>query len=392
MVRSSAKFLRSHVGCLLIAAAVLGSCSATGTSNDTNNSLVDSFASQSDVEGSVQVTQLRGGIADGGDSSAPARPDVGGIGAAGSEVAEEDLLWLWLGLCGAVTVSVKDILWKSHMSGLPSGSLVFVIRIAMAICGQSLLLFLGEDTPFDIHFSLSQELATALAISGLLNALAAMCYAQALKTGDVSKTVPLIALTPAFLCITTPAILSDGFPAPLGIFGVNVIVLGAYMLNLKEGKNSLFGPLVSMYHQPGPKYAISVALLWSISSVYDKIGMKYVSPLVWGLLITVVIVCCMMPFLLWRQRHEFKSLNGHMIKVFFFALTELLILGLQMAAVKHGKPAYVSAIKRLSTCFSMALSAWTLGERVSSKQISGAVMMMLGAGLLALSEDRKSVV
>ena len=119
-------------------------------------------------------------------------------------------------------------------------------------------------------------------ISGeLLNVVTITLYMRAIKVSDLSITVPLVAFTPLFLLVTSPLMLGE-FPAPLGIAGIFLIVLGSYLLNIRSISKGFFGPIKALLKEKGAKLMLFVAFLFSITSNIDKIGVQNSSPIFWA--------------------------------------------------------------------------------------------------------------
>jgi uncharacterized membrane protein len=106
-------------------------------------------------------------------------------------------------------------------------------------------------------------------------------YLKAIKSDDLSLTVPFIGFSPLFLLFTS-FIISDERPAFQGVIGVLLMVAGAYFFQFKEKKKNFLAPFTALLKLRGPKMMLLIAFLWSISSNFDKIGIKNSSPVFLG--------------------------------------------------------------------------------------------------------------
>lgn len=111
----------------------------------------------------------------------------------------------------------------------------------------------------------------ALFLSSVLHVVAIILYFRALKDSPISLVMPVLALTPVFLLITSPLIVGE-FPTLLGIIGILTTVIGSYVLNLSKRSRGLFEPLISIVREKGTREMFIVAFIWSIASNTDKIG------------------------------------------------------------------------------------------------------------------------
>jgi uncharacterized membrane protein len=118
---------------------------------------------------------------------------------------------------------------------------------------------------------LGPQFGLALGVGGVLNVIAVLIFVTALSSSDLSITVPLLTLSPAFLLVTSPLLVGE-YPTLTDIAGVLLIILGSYVLNLKEKQRGYLAPFRAILEQRGPRLMVLVAFIWSITSNFDKIG------------------------------------------------------------------------------------------------------------------------
>src|SRR3989344_2200008 len=83
-----------------------------------------------------------------------------------------------------------------------------------------------------------------------LNTITSLLFVKAIKDSPLSLTLPIVALTPIFLLITSPIIVGE-FPKLLGVLGIITTVIGSYILNLSKRVHSPIEPLLCFYlHDP----------------------------------------------------------------------------------------------------------------------------------------------
>ncbi|MCX8009635.1 MAG: EamA family transporter, partial [Ignavibacteria bacterium] len=123
--------------------------------------------------------------------------------------------------------------------------------------------------------SIKPNFFLGLFVSGTLNVAAMVFFMKSIKLSDLSKTVPLTAISPLLLLITSPIIVGE-FPKFNGIVGMILIVIGAYLLNLNglikssESDEKFFSkflyPFQLLFKEKGSRYMLMVVLLWSITA------------------------------------------------------------------------------------------------------------------------------
>ena len=194
------------------------------------------------------------------------------------------MLWLIFSVLNAFFDSLKDLIGKKGLKEIDEYTLAFSLRFF------ALLLFLPLLLIYEIP-EIKQEFWLALFASGSINILTTVLYMKALKYSELSLVKPITTFTPLFLLITSPLIVGE-IPSFLGLCGVILIVLGAYILNIKQIRKNFSAPLKALFKEKGVKLMFIVAFLWSISSNFDKIGVTSSSPIFWIIAIHVFLSIC----------------------------------------------------------------------------------------------------
>ena len=91
-----------------------------------------------------------------------------------------------------------------------------------------------------------------LAVGGIFGAVTFFFYGRALREGDLSLTLPMLAFTPLFLLVTSPLTLGE-FPGTGGLIGVCGVVAGSYVLNLRERRSGFWGPVRALWSNAGSR-------------------------------------------------------------------------------------------------------------------------------------------
>jgi len=286
------------------------------------------------------------------------------------------MVWFPFAISSALFESLKDVFGKKGLKDIDeyviSWSLFsFSLPLVMPI------LFLAGIPEIKPEFWL------ALLISGSLNTLAVVLYMKAIKQSDLSITIPILAFTPLFLLITSPLIVGE-FPSAIGIIGVILIVVGSYLLKIKEITNGYLAPFRALFKETGPKLMLAVAFIWSITSNFDKIGVRNSSPIFWVAAFSIFMSLIL--FLLMLYKSKSISLTPSSLKIlmplgFFGGLT----LIFQMIAISLTLVPYVISIKRTSAIISVVLGRLIFKEMGLKERLMGAAIMVLGAALIVLS-------
>jgi uncharacterized membrane protein len=242
---------------------------------------------------------------------------------------------------------------------------------------------LGLAIIYDGVPKLSSEFALyAVPVSAVI-ALTSILIAKAFKESDASIVTPMFALSPILVVGTSFLILKET-PSLLGLAGIVLITLGAYILKLEESKK-LLDPFKKLWSERGVQIIIMVILIYSITANIDKIGVQKSSPIMWPLTIYLLSSAIMTPIMMKKSDKWKSNLREDWKPLGLLGLLGGASIILQMTAIKLTLVSYVIAIKRLSIPIAVILSFLMLKEKDSFKErIAGSALMVIGAILISM--------
>ena len=244
--------------------------------------------------------------------------------------------------------------------------------------------WLALALPVDAWPSLSPTIAGALLISALGYGTARILFIDAILSSPLSVTVPINSFTPVFLVFTSWIILGE-VPSALGIFGIAMIVVGSYLLNLNLRSSGFLEPFRALLKERGPRLMLIVAFLWSIAPNFDKIGLTTVPSIVWVFMLNVVMTILTATFILIRYKGKLV-LPRSAIPVFAVngLLMAIMLLG-HVTALTLTLVTYASAVRRINSIFGVLYGVWLFGETDLRDRLIAALVMTLGAAIVVLA-------
>jgi uncharacterized membrane protein len=203
------------------------------------------------------------------------------------------------------------------------------------------------------------------------------------KKIGAARTSPLIGTTPLFATVIAALTLRE-FPSFWVLFGIMLIVIGAYVISEKSGGTD--HPIETGWRNAW--LGLSAALCWAISPIFIRAGLKELpSPL---LGVTVGAAASALGYgiiLLWQklQGMKLEATND----AWLFKIMAGILVGLstwmRWIALDLAPVAVVLAISMVSTPVVILLSPYVAGkhlERVTVTLWMGAVLILGGALLL----------
>jgi drug/metabolite transporter (DMT)-like permease len=217
-------------------------------------------------------------------------------------------------------------------------------------------------------------------LSLVINLLAQILFFQAVRVSPLSLTLPFLAFSPAFL-VGTSYLINQEAPKASGAIGVGLILIGAFLLNLKQAKRGLVGPFIAIARERGSLLMTAVAALWSISAAADKAAVLQSSPafhlmsLHVGLSAILMVLCVV--------KGELRAAAALPLPTLGASALHIVGCGLQFTALPMLNAAYVIAIKRAGMVLGILYGRIFFGERDLAERLLGASVMIAGVILIA---------
>jgi drug/metabolite transporter (DMT)-like permease len=286
------------------------------------------------------------------------------------------MIWLAFAILTAFFESLKDVSSKYGLRKIDEYIVTWVSIVFATLFLIPLLLLTKIPT-------LNSQFWVALLIGGSLNVISFTLYIKAIKASDLSLTVPIVTLTPLFLLATSPLIVHES-PSIADAIGVFMIVVGSYVLNLKERSQGYFAPLRAILREKGSRLMLIVALIWSITSNFDKVGVVNASPLFWSTALYLFLAIGIFPIVFYKSRHHFDQILPNAKMLATIGLFHALAISFQMIAVTDTLVTQVIAIKRMSALVSVLFGHFLFKEAGLQERLAGATIMVAGVIVMTL--------
>jgi drug/metabolite transporter (DMT)-like permease len=286
------------------------------------------------------------------------------------------MMGLALGIASALCWAGLDVARKAlAREASPTALAVFLLL------GQ--LPLLGAWAAFDRTWVTDARYWPPALGSMALNALANVLFMRSVRLSPLSRTVPLLSLTPVFGALAAMPLLRE-VPRLAQWAGILLVVLGALILN-SDSSRSWWR---SITHERGAPLMIAVAFLWALSTALDKRALPHAAPASHAFLLCAGSAAILMSWILGGGRQEElgrvlgapKALLGAMIGLAVAALA------LQMMALQWLWVAMLETLKRaFGVLGSVAFGRFVFFEPIDRRKQVAALLMVAGTTLLAVS-------
>ena len=291
-------------------------------------------------------------------------------------------MWLWLALLTAFSSATGDAVLKAAFARRGAAAMA-VIRTAAPLPILAPALLFMEWPPLPPAFWATLSLLLPLEITALL------LYMRAIRTSDLSLTLPHLAFTPSFILLTGWLVLGETV-SPLGLAGVVSTTFGAWILHLGPGGRGALGPLKALFREEGSRLMLLVAAIYSLTSVLGKKAILLTDPSFFACFYFVVLGTVTplvlgkaaageipQPWCLLRRR-EIQGVLG-------VGLAQAAMVLSHMWAISLTQASYMIAVKRTSLLFGILYGRIFFREGMLGRRLAGGLLMLLGVALIALA-------
>lgn len=221
------------------------------------------------------------------------------------------------------------------------------------------------------------ELGALLALALPLEIISYYLFLSAIRRGELSLTVPLLAFTPLLTIVISAILLGERISAS-GTAGIALVTAGAYLLNGDLIQQTFLAPVRALFTNPGSQRMLMVACIWSLTSVLGKKGVILYDPIPFGFLLVLGLTVFFALMTLYRLRSGHLR-NTPMKRLWpLFAAGGLLMAAMEVThfiALSMAPVAYMIAVKRLSLVFGVLFGWIVFGETIRYRLIGAAVMV-----------------
>jgi len=231
----------------------------------------------------------------------------------------------------------------------------------------------------------------AWAVAGIINIVTSQMYQRGLKMGELGDTLPFLSFTPAILLVFEYVFLHEPTSAN-GVFGTLLISGGGFWLGRASAAPRSKSQWLVL--PPGAGIFTSIAIMWSVSSSFDKRGVRAASALVYGS--TMKATIALGAFLVWVYKSRISSTPGspsghkapttsfkHIVLMIVWWALDMSAYFCQLSANSAGLPSsYLSAIRRAGCLFGLVLGRLLFAEEIGRK-LPPVSVMVLGVCFLA---------
>jgi drug/metabolite transporter (DMT)-like permease len=286
------------------------------------------------------------------------------------------MLWLLFALVSALTGAVADALSKKACATDEIWTVTWV-RLGYSIPFLAPVLLFIDIPALDRIFWITTAVLIPLEIA------AALLYVKAIQVSPLSLTIPFLAFTPLFLLVIPGLMLGETLSF-IGIVGVTLVALGAYLLHIHLGKKGIAEPLRAIARERGSLLMLAAAAIYSLTSTLGKLALQHSSPMFVAAFYFPLLGLIFLPVAAKKSGKEMRIVTGN-IKLFaLIGFCVALMSIFHFLAISRANVAYMIAVKRSGMIFTTIFGWLFFEERHLAERLLGCAVMLVGVVLISL--------
>jgi len=285
------------------------------------------------------------------------------------------MIWILFALGAALFTAISDIIAKKVLKN-EDPYLVALGRSLFAAPILLPLLFFIEIPQLTAVFWRTMIIAIPLEI------LALLLFMKGIKSSPIALTIPFLSFTPVFIILTGFLILGE-LPSLYGAIGILLVVMGAYVLNIRSWRRGVLAPFKAILEERGSVLLLIVALIYSMSSVLGRKMVLNSSPMFLACLYSPVLAVFLLPIAMKKSKNLKKIVKKPGLLIVLGVLLAITAV-FHFTAISLVKTAYMISVKRTSILISTVIAYFVFKEDSIAEHLLGALVMVIGVVVITL--------
>jgi len=288
--------------------------------------------------------------------------------------------WFYLALLSALSLAFADAFSKKYFAENTGFELLLV---RFFVPGLLLLPITLAGT----YPGISSAFWLWIAILVPMELVAMLLYSLAIRDSPLYLTLPYLAFTPVINVFTANLILDESVTGQ-NLFGVVLVVCGAYLLNLRKPGNGglpdLIQPLKAIVTERGSRLMLTAAVIYSLTGAMGKGAMQYVEPRTFGAFYFSIIGISALIVVLLTKPQDVKVVIRKPRYSLLVGICMAIMVITHFLSISQIEVAYMVAVKRTSMLFGIILGAILFSEKHLSQHFFAGSLMVAGVVVILI--------
>ena len=254
-----------------------------------------------------------------------------------------------------------------------------LISVSILLIPLGVILFLQEPfTTIGLLFILGTV---------ILHILYYILLARGYTKADLSLVYPIArGMAPILVPILGIFVLNERVSS-IGLIGILIIILGIGIVYWWGRIKEIIREPLKFLREPGLRYAVGTGIIIAIYSIWDKVGVSHINPVMYMYSMTLGTAISMFPIIL--RLHGMPSIqaewNLNKVRILGAGAFDFLSYVLILTALTFSPISYIAPAREIGIVLVVLLGSLLLKEPFGKGRILGSLMIVLGVALVALA-------
>ena len=254
-----------------------------------------------------------------------------------------------------------------------------LISISVLLIPLGIIMFLQEPfTPTGLLFILGTV---------ILHILYYILLARGYTKADLSLVYPIArGIAPILVPILGIFILNERVSS-IGLIGISIIILGIGIVYWWGRIKKIINEPLQFLREPGLRYAVGTGIIIAIYSIWDKVGVGHINPVMYMYSMTLGTAISMFPIIL--RLHGWQSIQAewklNRVRILGAGTFDFLSYVLILTALTFSPVSYIAPARVIGIVLAVLLGSILLKEPFGEGRILGSLMIVLGVTLVTLA-------
>ena len=222
--------------------------------------------------------------------------------------------------------------------------------------------------------------------TSLIHILYYLFLSRSYMHADLSLVYPLARGTGPILTAFLGITLLGETISQTALFGIMAVVSGIFAIYWWGQISQIFETPLTFLKNPGVRYALLTGLTISGYTVWDKVGVSYVNPLLYMYLLSLGTSAGLAPYMIWK--YGTRVIKQELVSnKFRILVSACLLFGTYVTilnVLQFSKVSYVAPAREIGIVFSLLLGSIVLKESMGIGRIAGSLIITIGVFLIGI--------
>lgn len=202
---------------------------------------------------------------------------------------------------------------------------------------------------------------------------------------DLSVVYPIArGFGPALVPVLGVVVLDESISS-LAIVGIAGVVLGIYTIYWWGSLGLILRDPLRLLREPGTRAAVATGLIIATYSIWDKVGVRYINPLLYMYLMSLGTFLGITPYVLKKYGMKAPKIEWQASprEIIVAGLLTFAAYGMVLTALDVSRVSYVAPARELGIVIGVLLGTLALKEPFGKGRLLGSGFIFVGLGLIA---------